>query len=69
MPQKIRELIKKVKNLGFVNRGRKGSHQNFLHPSGVKITISGSPGDDAKQYQEMEVRRVIKEVQENENKR
>jgi predicted RNA binding protein YcfA (HicA-like mRNA interferase family) len=26
---------------GFVNRGGKGSHRNFVHPSGVKITLSG----------------------------
>ena len=69
MPQKIRELIKKVENHGFVNRGGKGSHRNFLHPLGVKITISGNPGDDAKQYQEKEVRKVIKEAQDHENKR
>lgn len=69
MPQKIRELIKIVESHGFVNRGGKGSHRNFLHPSGVKITISGNLGEDAKQYQEKEVRKVIKEAQDNEGKR
>src|SRR5206468_2563957 len=34
------------------DRGGKGSHRNFLHPSGVKITLSGAPGDNAKHYQE-----------------
>ncbi|MBF0410403.1 MAG: type II toxin-antitoxin system HicA family toxin [Candidatus Riflebacteria bacterium] len=69
MPKKIRELIKDIENHGFVNRGGKGSHRNFLHHSGIKITISGNLGDDAKQYQEKEVKKVIKEAQENENKR
>ena len=69
MPKKIRELIKNVEDHGFINRGGKRSHRNFLHPSGVKITISGNPGDDAKHYQEREVKKVIKEAQENENKR
>jgi predicted RNA binding protein YcfA (HicA-like mRNA interferase family) len=33
----------------------KGSHRNFLHPDGVRITLSGRPGDDAKRCQEQEV--------------
>jgi hypothetical protein len=32
-----------------------GSHRNFRHPSGVRVTLSGRPGDDAKRYQEQEV--------------
>ena len=68
MPLKIRELIKILKENDFVDRGGKGSHRNFLHPSGAKITISGKLGDDAKPYQEKEVKKVVKEVQENEKK-
>ena len=52
MPRKIRQLIADLEKHGFVNRGGKGSHRNFLHPSGVKITVSGAPGEDAKHYQE-----------------
>lgn len=40
---------------GFVERGGKGNHRNFLHPSGQRVTLSGRPGDDAKRYQEQEV--------------
>ena len=68
MPRKIRELIKELKMAGFVNRGGKGSHRNFMHLSGVVITISGKPGDDAKPYQEKLVRHKIKKTQ-NEGKR
>jgi predicted RNA binding protein YcfA (HicA-like mRNA interferase family) len=68
MPQKIRELIKILKANDFIDRGGKGSHRNFLHPSGVKITISGNLGDDAKPYQEKEVKKIVNEVQKNEKK-
>jgi predicted RNA binding protein YcfA (HicA-like mRNA interferase family) len=61
MPRKIRELIRDLERAGFTNRGGKGSHRNFEHPSGVRTTVSGKEGDDAKQYQEREVKRVIKE--------
>lgn len=47
---------------GFTNRGGKGSHRNFLHPSGIKVTISGKPGKDALKYQEKEVKSKIAEV-------
>jgi predicted RNA binding protein YcfA (HicA-like mRNA interferase family) len=63
MPQKIRELIRELKKHGFINRGGKGSHRNFIHKRGVRITISGHLGDDAKPYQEREVKTKIQESQ------
>ena len=59
VPRKIRQLMADLEKNGFVNRGGKGSHRNFLHPSGVKITLSGGPGDDAKHYQERALKRAI----------
>jgi len=59
MPRRIRDLIRDLTKTGFVERGGKGSHRNFKHPSGVKITISGRPGDDAKRYQERAVEQAI----------
>ena len=61
MPFKIRELIQKLKKAGFVNRGGKGSHRNYLHPGGARITLSGNLGDDALKYQEKEVLSKINE--------
>ncbi|HZV33899.1 MAG TPA: type II toxin-antitoxin system HicA family toxin [Verrucomicrobiae bacterium] len=61
MPRKIRQLISDLERAGFVNRGGKGSHRNFVHPKGPWLTISGNPGDDAKPYQEKQVRRKIEE--------
>jgi len=62
MPKKIRELIQKLENTGFVNRGGKGSHRNFKHPQGVHILLSGKLGNDAKPYQERQVSIAIKKV-------
>jgi predicted RNA binding protein YcfA (HicA-like mRNA interferase family) len=62
MPRKIRELIAELKAAGFVDRGGKGSHRNFIHPNcSMPVTISGKPGDDAKPYQERAVLDAIKE--------
>ena len=46
---------------GFVDRGGKGSHRNFMHPSGIVLTVSGRKGDDAKPYQLKLVREKIEE--------
>ena len=63
MPRKIRQLINDLEKAGFVNRGGKGSHRNYEHPRGVRLTVSGQLGDDAKHYQEREVKRKIHEVE------
>ena len=55
MPRKVRELVTELIRAGFLDRGGRGSHRNFLHPAGVRITLSGRPGADAKRYQEQEV--------------
>jgi predicted RNA binding protein YcfA (HicA-like mRNA interferase family) len=62
MPRKIRQLIAELEGEGFVNRGGKGSHRNFEHPKGPRVTLSGHPGDDAKHYQEKDVRRSVREA-------
>lgn len=63
MPRKIRQLIADLERAGFVNRGGKGSHRNFVHPKGVRATASRNPGHDAKPYQEREVRWRIEQAQ------
>lgn len=62
MPPKIRELIQTLEGAGFVNRGGKGSHRNFRHAKGVRITVSGKSGDDAKPYQLKEVAKAVELV-------
>ena len=62
MPRKVRDLIRDLKRAGFVDRGGKGSHRNFVHPKVAKpITISGNENDDAKHYQEKAVRLALEE--------
>ena len=62
MPRKVRQLIADLEEVGFVNRGGKGSHRNFTHPQGLRVTLSGGAGDDAKHYQERDVRRAVAAV-------
>ena len=62
MPRKVRQLIAELVKAGFVNRGGKGSHRNFTHPQGLRVTISGGAGDDARHYQERDVRHVLAKV-------
>jgi len=63
MPPKIRDLIADPESVGFKDRGGKGSHRNYVHPKVSRpITISGSPGDDAKQYQIRAVQRALRDV-------
>ena len=63
VPRKIRELIADLRAAGFEDRGGRGSHRNFRHPSGVRITISGRSGADAKPYQERELQRALEAAQ------
>jgi len=63
VPPKVRELIAELERAGFVNRGGKGSHRNFVHPKVTRpITISGRPGNEAKQYQVRAVGLAIEEA-------
>jgi predicted RNA binding protein YcfA (HicA-like mRNA interferase family) len=58
----VRELIEKLQRAGFMDRGGKGSHRNFVHPKVSKpVTISGKAGEDAKHYQIRAVRLAIEE--------
>lgn len=63
MPRKIRDLIRNLERAGFTNRGGKGSHRNLEHPSGIRLTLSGNEGDNAKRYQQQEVKKKIEESQ------
>jgi predicted RNA binding protein YcfA (HicA-like mRNA interferase family) len=64
MPRKVRQLIADLERAGFVNRGGKGSHRNYIHANGRRVTISGHPGEDAKHYQERDVCRALDAVKE-----
>jgi predicted RNA binding protein YcfA (HicA-like mRNA interferase family) len=60
MPRKIGELKADLRRAGFTWRPGKGSHSVWEHdliPD--EVTLSGNDGDDAKSYQEKQVRGVI----------
>lgn len=60
MPQKIRELKRRLRQAGFREVPGKGSHTNWTHPFYPgKITVSGKDSADAKPYQEKEVNNAI----------
>ena len=63
MPRKIRQLLADLERAGFTNRGGKGSHRNYEHQKGARLTVAGKAGDDAKHYQEKHVRKAIQESQ------
>jgi len=63
VPRKIRQRIADLEKAGFVNRGGKGSHRNFvLLRTGDIVTLSGKPGSDAQAYQEKQVKRAIEQT-------
>jgi predicted RNA binding protein YcfA (HicA-like mRNA interferase family) len=64
VPQKIRELKRQLRRAGFSSRSGKGSHTVWIHPllPEDELTISGGDGDDAKKYQELDVRNILKKL-------
>lgn len=66
MPQKIRDLLKALRDVGFteISGAGKGSHRKLVHPKYPgAVTVSGKLGDDAKRYQEKQVAQAIDAVQ------
>ncbi len=66
MPRKIRALVQDLRDAGFceIAHGGKGSHRKFTHETYAgAVTLSGNAGDDAKPYQEKQVKQAIEEVQ------
>ncbi len=65
MPRKVRELIQDLHRAGFyeIPGGGKGVHRKFTHAQYAgAVTLSGQLGDDAKPYQERQVKRAIERV-------
>ena len=65
MPRKVRQLVRDLMDAGFyeIPGGGKGSRRKFTHTRYARaVTMSGASGDDAKHYQERQVRRAIELV-------
>lgn len=68
MPRKIRQLKRDLRRAGFeelAGRG-KGDHTAWRHPlvEGRPLIIDGQDGDDAKHYQERDVREALERARE-----
>jgi predicted RNA binding protein YcfA (HicA-like mRNA interferase family) len=65
--RKIRQLKADLRRAGFAEQtGRgKGSHSLWVNPrlTGVTVVLAGQDGDDAKTYQERQVRAAIEAAQ------
>ena len=64
MPPKVRELKSMLRKGGFAARAGKGSHTIWTHArlAGQSVVLSGQDGDDAKAYQERQVRQAIRDA-------
>lgn len=63
MPRKLRDLKRDLRRAGYEELARrgKGSHSVWSHArvADLQPTIAGQDGDDAKPYQEREVRAAV----------
>lgn len=64
VPRKIRQLVSDLERTGFcLVPGGKGSHRKFRHSKFAgSVILSGKDGDDARHYQEKQVRNAIREA-------
>ena len=64
VPRKIRQLVADLEQAGFtLVPGGKGSHRKFRHPKFPgAVILSGQSGDDAKHYQERQVRNAVRKA-------
>jgi len=64
VPRKKSDIVKDYLSAGFVEvRGGKGSHRKLRHSFGVVATVSGKDSDDAKPYDEKQLREKLDEVE------
>ncbi len=67
MPKKLAQLLIDLARAGFVNRGGKGSHRNYEHPSGYRLLVSVHKGE-AKPYQQRDIEEAIRSVTQGEQR-
>jgi predicted RNase H-like HicB family nuclease/predicted RNA binding protein YcfA (HicA-like mRNA interferase family) len=64
MPRKPRQLRAELRRAGFLVIRQEGSHETWEHPSHTDswFTLAGSDGEDAKPYQERQVRDALESL-------
>jgi predicted RNA binding protein YcfA (HicA-like mRNA interferase family) len=62
MPRTIRELRAELRRAGWDVVRQSGSHQIWKHPlvPGVEVNVAGHDGEDARHYQERDVREAVR---------
>jgi len=58
MPKKLVVLLAALTRAGYVNRGGKGSHRNYEHACGHRLTVAVHKGE-AKPYQQRDIDEAI----------
>jgi predicted RNA binding protein YcfA (HicA-like mRNA interferase family) len=58
MPKRVMALLAPLTRAGFVSRGGKGSHRNYEHPCGHRLTVTVHKGG-AKPYQQRDIEEAI----------
>ena len=66
MPRKIRQLKADLRQAGATQTSQEGSHAKWRHElvPETEVVISGHDGDDAKAYQEKQVRKLLRKIAE-----
>jgi HicA toxin of bacterial toxin-antitoxin, len=66
MPRKIRQLKADLRRAGARQTAQEGSHTKWKHPlvPGMLIELAGDDGDDAKPYQERDLRDALRRIDE-----
>jgi len=55
-------MEKLVAKAGWIHRGGKGSHRNYVHPTtGAVVTVCGQAGDDCPRYLERQIKKALEE--------
>lgn len=65
MPRRIRQLKADLRRVGAVQTAQEGSHTKWKHTlvPGMLIELSGHDGDDAKPYQERDLRAALQRIE------
>ncbi len=66
MPVKVRQLKASLRKAGANQVSQEGSHTKWKHPliPSTIVVLSGHDGDDAKPYQEKDVKVLLKQIRE-----
>jgi predicted RNA binding protein YcfA (HicA-like mRNA interferase family) len=65
MPPKIRQLKAILRKTGAYQISQEGSHTKWKHPllPSHILVLSGGDGDDARPYQEKDVKNMLEDIQ------